>query len=624
MKTRNWNAVKKIIAIIAFIFIILALLTLVFTPLAAGYEISVYNAYPWYFWIFLISSIFLGQIIIIIDIFYSSEEENNRTWFIGIITILIPVIILLFLPYIRGYFIYGRGDHLTHIGSIKGIIYEGFVEQNNFYPNMHILAASFTQITGCTVYDAANFIPRFFFFLSPVSLYLFFKIILNKTYEIKLAMIFASSILFLSAFAIYFAQYYQSFLFTPLLLYLYFKRGNFKNTVAFSILFILFITSYNFYHPINSLLLTIVFFIILIALFLYSKIGDEEYKINVYNSLIKDKSLNAILIVILLFFLWYFSFSYIVGSFYKVFSSIFSSTDVSFIGSQINIVDTYKPQIIDLVKLVIFNYGIFLIITLSSFICLLIIFIKSLINWFKIKKINKFSFNIIFSGLSLILFCFISMGAILSNFIVGWERFANWAFLFSFVFLSPIIYSIIVNSKMKEGIFRLYTKSFKIIILIVLLISLATISTFTTYRSPINRESNLQVTALEFKGMEWILYYRNKLILIDQVGIDQWRYTDAIYTYNLSQSETRRKNVIAPDHFTYNNKTSLGLYYNEDRYLIITKLGRIFYQEIYPDYKNRWRFYPEDFDKLQSDNAMMRIYSNGEFESYLHKSNKNL
>jgi hypothetical protein len=623
MKSHKIDIVLKTIMIIAFLCIILALIIIIITPPAAGYEISIYNAFPWYLWLLIIVSIFLGQMIVFIDIFYNSPEENNRMWFIGIIAIMIPVIILLFLTYIRGYPIYGRGDHLTHIGWIKGIIDTGTIQKSNFYPDMHILAASLTEICGCNVYDTANFMPRFFFFLSPISLYLFLKIIFNKKNEIKLAIVLFSSVLFFAAFATYFAQYYQSFLFTPLILYLYFKRGISKNVFAFSILFIILIVSYNFYHPINSLLLTFVFLIILFILYLLPRMMSEDYKINFVKTLIKDKSLNALLIISLLFFLWYFSFSYIIGSFYQVFSSIFYNTDVSFIQSQVSIVNTYKPQMIDLLRLLILNYGVFLIITLISFVYLLYFLLYTIIKRYRDKQRFKFTFNFLFFGLAFLLFSFISAAGILANLIVGWQRFAGWAYFFSIAFISPAIYIIIMNNKIRIGFFKFYTKTFKIVILSIILISLVVISTISLYRSPINGDTNLQVTAMELKGMEWILHHRNNKIFMDQLGIDQQRYSDAIYTYNLSLSEIIRKNVVVPDHFTYNNKTSLGLYYKENRYLMIAKLGKIFYPEMYPNYKNHWRFNPEDFDKLQSDNAEIKIYVNGDFEAYFHKSNKN-
>lgn len=618
MKPNKRDIASKIIAIIAFTCIIISLVIIIVTPPATGYEISIYYVYPWYFWLLIITSIFLGQVFILIDIFYKSIDQNHRTWFIGIIAIIIPIIILLFMLYVRGYFTYGRGDHLTHIGIIKDIINTGHIQMDNFYPNMHILGATFTQICSCSVFDTANFIPRFFFFLAPISMYLFYAIILKNKNEMKLALVLASSIIFTSALATYLAPYYLSFLFTPLILYLYFKRLHSENSIVFSILFIILIIGFNFYHPLNSLQLIFVFLIIVIIAYLLPKITDEDTKNIIIKSSFKEKSINAVLMTSLLFFLWYFSFSQIIGDFEKVFSSIFLHTDVSFIQTQFNIINTFKPKIFDLIKLVIYKYGTFLIISFVSILLLIYILIE---QYRKYRRI-RLSFKFLFSGLIILLFGLISSGAILSNLIVNWQRFANWEYLFAFVLISPIIYSFICHNKLRNGIYKFYNKSFKIIILCILLVFILFLSTFTLYFSPTIRDVNHQVTSMELTGMEWILNGRNKQYLIDQMGIEQDRYSNAIYNLNTSDLQVQRNDIVPPDHFSYNNNTFLGIHYNQSRYLVISRLIKIFYPEVYPDYKNYWRFNSEDFNKLQNDKTVIKIYINGEFEIYFIRSSK--
>lgn len=615
MKSSKWNIASTTIAIFAFICITLSLIIIIITPPASRYEISIYDAYPWYFWLFLITSVFLGQILVLTNVFYKSKNQNYRIWIFGVIAIIIPIIILLFMPIIRGYITYGNGDNLYHIGAIKGILQTGRFDTGNFYPNMHILATSFIQISGSNVFDAANFIPRFFFFLTPIFLYLFFNIIFKKKDEMKLALILGSFILFFSYCDLYLFQYAQSFLIIPLILYLYFKRGSLERNVGFSILLVILIFSYNFYHPINSLLLILVLVIIIIILYLLPKITSEDNNINFSLSLIKERSINTTLIVALVFFVWYFSFSYVVGNFYRVFSSIFKRSEVSFIGSQAKIVETYKPQFLDLMRILLLNYGIFLSMALISIICILYILVKQYQN----KQKFKFNFCLIFSILNLIVFVLLTGWEILAASIVEWERFATWAYLFSFIAISPVIYSIIFSNKFRNGIFKFITKSFKIAIMCIILMSLTGISVFSLYRAPLASEANMQVTSMDLKGVEWILDNRNHQILINQFGIDQWRYSDAIHEYNLSEQETRRHGITAPNHFNYNNTTSLGEYYHINCYLIITRMGKIFYPEVYPEYKSKWRFESKDFDTLQNDNTVNRIYYNGDFEAYMIK-----
>jgi len=106
---------EKILAIIAFLFNILSLIIIVKTPPASIYEISIYNAYPWYFWFFILTGIFLGQLIIFVNVYYRSSEKNHKGWQLGLLAILIPIFILLFLPIIRGYVTFDKSDQFTHI-----------------------------------------------------------------------------------------------------------------------------------------------------------------------------------------------------------------------------------------------------------------------------------------------------------------------------------------------------------------------------------------------------------------------------------------------------------------------------------------------------------------------------
>jgi hypothetical protein len=266
------DIIEKFLAIIAFSFIIFSLIIILYTQPALFYEISIYQAFPWYFWFFMLAAIFIGQLIVFNDVFYESTEKKYKGWVLGLIAILFPIIILLFLPIIRGYSTYGTGDHLYHIGVVKDILLYGNFGQNNFYPNLHILTASSILVTDGDIISIGNFISRFFFFILPISMYLFFKIIFKKKNEMKLALILASSFLFFGGYCIYLAPYNQSFLLIPIILYLYFKRETLIDTVSFSLLLFIFVISFNFYHPLNSLLLILVFLFLLIIFYIFPKI----------------------------------------------------------------------------------------------------------------------------------------------------------------------------------------------------------------------------------------------------------------------------------------------------------------------------------------------------------------
>jgi len=616
MKLSERDTVSKIMAIIAITCIIISLLIILITPPAARYEISIYNAYPWYFWFFMLTAIFIGQLIVLKDVFYGLSEKNYNCWVLGVIAFLIPIIILLFLPIIRGYLSYGTGDHLTHIGLVKDIVQYGSIKQNNIYPNLHLLTASIIFVTGGEVISIVNFISYFFFFLSPISMYLLFRIIFNKKNEMKFALILASTFLFFGSYCVYLAPYNQSFLLVPIILYLYFKRETRQNEINFSLLFITIIIGYTCYHPLNLLLLILVFLFLAISFYLYSKINDVNI-IEAPEKNLKEKSINIVFFSTLLFFIWYFSFSFIIGDFYKVFSSIFYGAGVSFFQSQATQFISYSPKLVDTLRVIVYSYGLSLIVYILSIFSLIYTFMK----WQRNKQSFKLRFCFVFSGIIFLVFSVLVAGGFFADFIVGWGRFMGWTRIFSIILITLAFYNFLSDYKNVNIFIKSIRKLVTIITICIFLISLTFLSTFTFYYSPLTGEANLQVTTMDWGGVEWITEHGNKQIMIDEQGIHQLRFLNAIYGQKKSDLIKPVGYSNPPDHFGYHNKTSLGKYYNQSRYLILTRLAKIFYPESYPNYKELWRFTPEDFNQLEDDDTVYRVFNNGGFEAYFIRPN---
>jgi hypothetical protein len=72
-----------------------------------------------------------------------------------------------------------------------------------------------------------------------------------------------------------------------------------------------------------------------------------------------------------------------------------------------------------------------------------------------------------------------------------------------------------------------------------------------------------------------------------------------------------------PNHFNYPSITNLGDNYPNMNYFILTNQGRFFYQNIYPEFPDKWRFTPSDFHRLNSDNSVHQIYKNGDLDIML-------
>ena len=602
---------SKIMALFAFFCIIISLIIIIFTPQANIYEISIYNAYPWYFWLFIITSIIIGQLIIFIDVFYSLAQ--NRVWLLGAISILIPIAVVLLLPIIRGYPTYGFGDHLTHIGIIKDILQFGNIAQDNFYPNIHILSASVFLVSDWGIFHTANFIPLFFFLLSPVSMYIFFRMIFNKKKKMKLALIFTSAFLFFGGNCIYLAPYYQSFLLIPIIFYLYFKRDIKKDTVVFSLLFIIMLVGFTFYHPINLMLLIFVFLFFAISFNIYKKNNSLSLNKSSENKL-KEKSLNIIFFSSLLFLIWYFSFSAVIKYFHKIFSSLVYGTYESHFDLQATYLSTYAITLFDIIKILFYTYGSLIVIGLLLIFALFYMYINSK----RKKQTFRLKIYLLYSILSIVVFFGLITSSIFADFIVGWNRFFLWATIFSIILITFSFYSLLSDYKHYNLHNITSKKNSKTVTMCIIFVILTFLSISTFYPSPITGSANLQVTKMDWIGTEWINENSYKKTMIDQLGISQSRFYSAIY--GLKDYPVNYRFEQPPDHFGYQNNTSLGEYYQNDRYIIITHLAKIRYPESYPDYSELWRFTPDDFNQLQNDNKVIKFYSNGGLESYLVKS----
>jgi len=68
-------------------------------------------------------------------------------------------------------------------------------------------------------------------------------------------------------------------------------------------------------------------------------------------------------------------------------------------------------------------------------------------------------------------------------------------------------------------------------------------------------------------------------------------------------------------HFGYHNAAWLGQYYAEDTYMVLGERDRLRYVEVFPALA-KYRFYPEDFQRLEKDPTVDKLYSSGGLDVY--------
>lgn len=589
------NVITKLIAIIGLGLILFSLSILLIVPPASNYEFSIYNSYPFYFWLTLISSFIIGSSILAIIGF--NDENSNNQWIFGLLIILIVNSILLFMPFIRGYLNFGSADVLTHIGFMKDIIRTGYVSNSNMYPLDHILGVILHFLSGLSLQDITMIIPVLFSFFFIVSFYLLSTIFFVKKSERLILLIFSSILLF-GYGHMDFAPNPQAFMILPFFLYLVFKNITIKTGWGFRFVLILLSILVALFHPLISII------IIFILFFFKGFFWILNDKLNTDFIFFYRELTNPFFVSIILFFSWS-SYIYVMSRTIKpILQTILGSAEtVSEFQRYSNLLSEANVDIFYIIRLFFNIYGQGIILMLLSFICLIYISLKLLRN-------DKIPYFILIS-LSLFISLFIS--SILMFFIngfFGFGRIFSCALLFSLI-LIPSTFLLMKSDLMIKP-------KFMIIIFLIILVGLIWFSTFNLYYSPIVKSFNFQVTRSEYSGM--ITFYENRddSFQILEYGLSQDRLYDAIYGRDYP-----RKNVyynreyfklVPPDHFNYCFNNTLGTAYQDTKYFIFTNQGIYFGQTVYPEFPEKWRFTPADFERLNYDQTVNKIFFNGNLD----------
>ncbi len=556
-------------------------------PPAEGYEISIYQSYAWYFWAALIGTIFIGQVIIIQTAL--QKDADGQFWYFGLALIFVANAVILFLPYIRGYPVYGRADTLTHLGFIQDLTTVGPGE--NMYPLTHILTHVLSHATGLESTGLINF-------LSPVFSYVFlgglFYIIVYsfETRSTVLSVLPFATILIGKSSHINVAPFELSVLFVPFVLYLFIKEQR-TNAVPIRVALIVSVIGVVIYHP-----LTAVFLLLSFAIYR----GIEQ--IDPFgNKWAGPTTVTSLLTVT--FAAWYLNFLGVIRRFEFVVESVFGSAgDESDLGGYTETVDSYSPAITDLIQIALHRYGLeAVLLTLAGGFMILAVY-----QWFQTQR-KLTLFSLFFIG-SYLLFSGLGAFFLITDLIVGFERPLFFGSIFAVILAGSLFYHVwdAVDETSRQTVVSVSVG--------IALLALVILSVFTMYPTPNASETNHQVTAAEIDGTEWLFENRNEELLIDEIGLRQFRFDNLHYGTTNTSATIRSESTAPPRRLGYEENETLGESYDQDRYLIISQLGMVSYPERFPEYRQHWRYIPEDFEQLENDHSVSRLYDNGEFKSY--------
>jgi hypothetical protein len=116
-------------------------------------------------------------------------------------------------------------------------------------------------------------------------------------------------------------------------------------------------------------------------------------------------------------------------------------------------------------------------------------------------------------------------------------------------------------------------------------------------------------------GMAWLFEEKNTAIGCIIIMSPPKRYADGILgTVESDKRNDIRGDVVqCSDHFGYANYDTLGEQYPVDKYAGITKQDRVLYSTVW---QAVGRFNNTDFERLDRDKTVDKLYSNSELDVY--------
>jgi hypothetical protein len=600
----------KILSILAFIFIFFALAIIVITPPAKGYELSIYNAYAWYFWFFILLSIFFGVGIIIYE---ALTEKKSNWWLMGFIIIIISYIIFLAIPFFRGYEFYGKGDTLDHIGWMKDIINTGYIGSDDFYPIIHIIGVEINYIFNISLNITVSVIYIFFSLLYLMNVCLLARVICSSRGQTLLIVAFSSPLIY-SYFHVNIHPAVLSLFMIPLFLFFYHKIEHHPNDKIKNTLLLLLLAFFiTFFHPIVTIYTIIILLSFGVISFLFKL--KQKSKAPFSNKIFKYKiypTMALIMIVVLLF--WYFLFSTFQNQFIVVLQWLFFQGHLPLVSNQISGLIQSNLQPIQIIELFINLYGaVFLYIGISTGVVILII--KKFIS--KNNKLNKlyFTYSILFiisSLFGLILFI---------GYFIEYEpiRVARFSVLMATILLGLVFYDLIMNKSIGNNQNRkTILKQFSIIFITLIIFVSIIISIFNVYGSPRTAGFNSQVTAMETTGFAYFLENQDQKTPIVLNFNPSYIKSYAAYIYGMDNINKLNINIDSkrlPSHFGYNNNLSIARTFDyKNKYFVISKNDELAYLAFPRNVQEKaYQWNKEDFTILESDPTVIRLYINDEF-----------
>jgi hypothetical protein len=598
----------KLLSLISLALLAIAIFAAYINP-AEGYELDTYASTPLIVWVSVYFGFVVGGGIIVSQVLAKEKEsEKIKTWILGLVLLLLSRIVLLYVPYLRGY-VSWRGDNIAYLGMIEDILNTGHFTSTNVYPITHILISGISQITGISAQLVANLSTALISVLFVLFIYLLAGVLTNNKRIQILAVAIVGVIILAGGYNIILSPNGWSIFFMPLLFYLYFKRFD----RGYRFLLILLLLVYPFFHPLSALIVIVALFVLELARWLFGRFMGKSQD-NLPEPSAKFLITYAILELII-FNIWILAHEQLHTNLTTFWQQVTAGTGSGKLTELGQSLDKLNIQGIDFYILLIKLYA-------ADFL-LIMISIAGIFWLLKSTRSSKIDATAVFSLLCVWVFCGFVYGGYLLG-MPGTSAFAGGQWdrrLLGYVeVLLPLFAAIGCSSLFIYKIQKIaHYRGIIIRIIIILMLFCSLQSIASIYPSPFINDASSQITLMDMTGTKWFLEKKDINVGSTYImsHLDNFAAGIIGYEESIERTDLHAYGNLLPDNFGYPLSPTLGTYFSMDKYAVITKLDRIIYSTVW---KSVGRFSDTDFERLESDTAVSKLYANNEMDIFYVKA----
>lgn len=578
------------------------------TPQAGGYELSLMDAYPAFFWAATVGASACSALILLM---LASRREESRWWVSGALGVMLTNMFVLSLPLFRGYPVADRADALNHIGYAADIIRTGTLTELDFYPGMHFLQVAIQTVAGATPGEALIIINLAFSALWTAGIVMLVRRLAGDMRAAYLAAAFSAPFVLLAYHSFVLPSTLSAML-VPLLLALHMRRsateGMDRAATVIAELLLAFLLVY--FHPMTTLYVMALLVGFEAASRLYTWLrrrkGVATPEGTQTAAMGLQQTLGMVSILGVAFFTWSFSFSAITKNFATVVKWLMGENDrASAVGEVVGLLQVARLSLPDLVKIIGNAFGLPVLALIASVVgvgVLLWTSRKKLLSHTQFTYISAFVVAIVVTGGMF----FVSSSErhpirlLRIILILGLCGLAWWCWEAFFRRPSSVI-------RLAAGLTG------------VALLIMVGLGQMNVYANPRNGQANPQVTQAELAGMEWLVTNRQGTFTQASILPEYVPRFEAYfegYKGLRARKEWWEKEIWLPTHFYKPDWDCMAqIAPGEITYLALSDAGRIGPMRFPEGVRDMAHIYTEaDWQRLDGDRSLSKLYDNGAFE----------